>query len=45
MWVKAALGDQKSLDYIVLHNKRDVQILEKVHKRLKAVERPIYRSV
>lgn len=44
-WVIAAVGNKEALDYISLHNKRDVQLLERVHSKLKKIERPIYRSI
>jgi uncharacterized protein YprB with RNaseH-like and TPR domain len=44
-WMNGAVGDKDALAYIYLHNKRDVQLLERVHKRLKPVERPTYRSI
>jgi uncharacterized protein YprB with RNaseH-like and TPR domain len=44
-WRLAAYGNKEALDYIALHNKRDVQLLERVHKKLRIVERPIYRGM
>jgi uncharacterized protein YprB with RNaseH-like and TPR domain len=44
-WLLASTGDEKALGYIVLHNKRDVQVLEKVHKKLKCAERIVYHSI
>lgn len=46
-WRLAAIGDTKALEYIARHNKRDVQLLEKVHKKYEEgnIERPIYRSM
>jgi len=29
----------------MIHNKRDVQLLERIRLRLKSIERPIYRSI
>jgi len=45
IWRKAALGDPKSLEYILDHCRRDVRILEKVHKKLKVVEKPRYITI
>lgn len=44
-WFMAMAGEPKALEYIALHNKRDVQLLERVHKKLRTIERPIYRSI
>lgn len=44
-WMLASVGHPKSLEYIALHNKRDVQILERVHQKMKRIEKPIYRSM
>jgi len=44
-WFMAMAGHPEALKYIEIHNKRDVQLLERVHKKLKCVERPIYRSI
>lgn len=46
-WRMAAIGDSKALQYIAKHNKRDVQLLERVHKKYEEgnIERPIYRSM
>jgi len=44
-WTLAAVGHPEALKYIALHNKRDVQLLERVHKKLRKVERPAYRSI
>jgi uncharacterized protein YprB with RNaseH-like and TPR domain len=35
IWVRAAIGDKKALDYILKHNIADVRILEKLHERIK----------
>lgn len=45
LWTKARIGDPDSLEYVALHNKRDVQLLERVHRKLEPIERPIYRSM
>jgi len=44
-WNLARVGHPGALRYVAEHNKRDVQILEGVHQKLKAIERPIYRSM
>ena len=45
LWVMASAGDAKSLEQIALHNKRDVQLLERVHRKLEIIERPKYYSI
>jgi uncharacterized protein YprB with RNaseH-like and TPR domain len=45
IWKRAHIGDKKSLEYIAKHNKHDVILLERVHKKLECVERKIYRSM
>lgn len=45
VWERAIAGDPKALEYVRDHNKKDVQILERVHSRLEKVEKPIYRSM
>lgn len=45
IWQKAAVGDTDSLEYIRKHNLHDVILLERVHRQLKKVERPVYRSM
>jgi uncharacterized protein YprB with RNaseH-like and TPR domain len=40
MWCLAAIGNKRALEYIALHNKRDVQTLERVHKKLQRLQRP-----
>ena len=44
-WQLAGAGNPESLKYIMIHNKRDVQLLERIRLRLKSIERPIYRSI
>jgi len=39
-WIRAAVGDIASLKYVAIHNKRDVQLLERVHNKLSVIERP-----
>jgi len=45
IWRLASAGHPESLSYIALHNRRDVQILERVHKGLECVELKVYRSI
>ena len=45
IWQMASVGHPESLQYIVDHNKKDVLLLERIHNKLKKVERPIYRSI
>lgn len=40
IWCKAAYGEEKALDYIYVHNKRDVQLLERIHSKLEQVNNP-----
>ena len=44
-WQLAHVGNAKAMKYVLDHNKKDVIILEGVHKKLEKVERPIYRSI
>jgi DNA polymerase elongation subunit (family B) len=44
-WRLAGVGHPKALEYIALHNKRDVQLLEKIHRKLEAVERKQFTTV
>lgn len=44
-WVKALTGDKKSLEYILEHNKADVQILEKLHIKLKEYVKDSNKSI
>lgn len=44
-WQLAAYGNPDALAYVVDHNKKDVHILEQVHKRLETIESKIYRSI
>ena len=39
-WIKAAYGDKKALDYVWKHNRHDVLVLEKIHKKLRLIEKP-----
>jgi DNA polymerase elongation subunit (family B) len=45
IWALASVGHPESLEYIEIHNKRDVQILERVHQKLKSVEKPGFHSI
>jgi uncharacterized protein YprB with RNaseH-like and TPR domain len=44
-WMKAKLGDPTALIYVLDHNKKDCQILEKLHKRLEAYVKDQSRSI
>lgn len=44
-WELAHFGHPDALKYVVSHNKRDVQLLEAIHKKLETIEKPIYRSM
>jgi len=44
-WVLASAGHPESLEYIAKHNKHDVIILERIHKKLEKVETKVYRSL
>jgi uncharacterized protein YprB with RNaseH-like and TPR domain len=45
MWQRAAIGDKKALDYIVDHNKKDVQLLEEIHKRIGVFDSTPLKSI
>ena len=45
IWVLASVGHPESLNYIVDHNKKDVILLENVYKRLRKIDKPIFRSI
>lgn len=45
IWRLASVGHPASLEYIALHNKRDVQLLEKIAKKLAPVERKQFVTV
>jgi len=45
LWKLASYGDPESLELVRIHNKRDVQVLEAVHKRIEKIENKIYRSM
>jgi len=44
-WTLALSGDEKSLKYILDHNKKDVIILEKLHNRIKDYVRDTVKSL
>ena len=44
IWMKAALGDKKSLKYVLDHNVKDVLLLERIVKKLKQLEGKTMRS-
>ena len=44
-WVNALAGDEKALAYINLHNRKDVEILEKVHNLIEAYVSTTRRSI
>lgn len=45
MWQLARIGDKKALDYVDEHNKRDVEVLELVHQKLKCIDNTPYTSI
>ena len=48
IWVKGSYGDSDALSYIYVHNKRDVQLLERIHKKLELISSPFinkYKSM
>lgn len=45
IWRLASVGHPESLKYIAIHNKHDVQILEKIAKKLEPVERKQFITV
>lgn len=44
-WMKAKLGDASALAYVLDHNKKDCQILEKLHKRLENYVKDTSKSI
>jgi len=44
VWVAAGFGDQKALQYILEHNRADVEVLELVWEVLERFARPVWRS-
>jgi len=45
IWRKAGFGHKASLDYVYDHNIRDVDILERLHKKLEAYDKGMAKSV
>jgi len=45
IWQLAAIGHPESLKYIATHNRHDVILLERVHRKLEGMENKIYRSM
>lgn len=44
-WMRAKIGDKKALKYVYSHNVKDVEILEKLHKRLESFVKNTVRSI
>lgn len=44
-WMRAKVGDAKALEYVLDHNKKDCQILEKLHKRLEDYVKDTAKSI
>lgn len=44
IWCKAGYGQEDALNYIYVHNRRDVQLLEAIHKKLEIISTPIINS-
>ena len=44
-WLRAVQGNQKSLDYILDHNIKDVEILKKLHERIKMYSKETRKSI
>ena len=44
-WIRAMQGDEKSLEYIWVHNKKDVEILQRLYERLKNFTKDTNRSI
>ncbi len=44
-WMRAVIGDPKSLEYVLDHNKKDCVILEKLHNKLLEYVRDTTRSL
>lgn len=45
VWLKAVTGDKKSLDYIYLHNKHDVDILNRLYNKVMVYVRNDKKSI
>lgn len=44
-WMRAKVGDPKALAYVLDHNKKDCQILEKLHKKIEEYVKDMTRSI
>jgi uncharacterized protein YprB with RNaseH-like and TPR domain len=44
-WMKAKVGDPQALAYVLDHNKKDCQILEKLHKRIEEYVKDTTKSI
>jgi uncharacterized protein YprB with RNaseH-like and TPR domain len=44
-WMRAVVGDPDALRYVLDHNRKDCQILEKLHKKLMMYVKDTTRSV
>jgi len=44
-WMRAKVGDPMALEYVLDHNKKDCQILEKLHKKLEEYVKDQSRSI
>ena len=44
-WMRAVIGDQDALAYVLDHNKKDCLILEKLHKKLMAYVKDTTKSI
>ena len=44
-WQLARVGNAEALEYIAIHNKRDVQVLEKVQHKLETIDRQPMTSI
>lgn len=45
IWMRARLGDPKSLEYVLKHNRKDTTTLEKLYKRLKPYDKGIIKKI
>lgn len=44
-WITALTGNPKALNYILDHNKRDVEVLEKVYYKMKDFQKDVSKSI
>jgi len=44
-WMRAKVGDTKALKYVYSHNVKDVEILEKLHKKIEVFVKNTTRSI